>query len=56
MGKIDGNVPAAKLPKKAKDRTFNHYLEVCFFYIHFMDYGNGYLHLDPAQFVQQAPP
>jgi hypothetical protein len=24
-GKINGNVPAAKLPKKAKDRTFNHY-------------------------------
>ena len=25
MKKINGNVPAAKLPKKAKDQTFKHY-------------------------------
>jgi hypothetical protein len=31
MGKIDGTVPAAKLPKKAINQTFNHYLKYMLF-------------------------
>ena len=34
MKKLNGNVPAAKLPKKAKDRTFKHYSGSRPLYVH----------------------